>query len=348
MNLSIPSVHRYEKLLSLPHAILIIQICIPSINHTIPNIDGQKITRYLKFVEIHPSQCKQDDNLQTDPRNVDILRRGFDSRNHFAPVFRLEVEEVYDAQPDGFVDPDHSEKVYRLRKALYGCKVQAPRALYDESPQFLDVLSIGIPMATKPKLDADLSGKLVDQTDHRSKIGSLMYLTSSRPNICKQYVLCKVISSQLDVQKKQDKHCNDITAKRSTNDDVAASFQQSLIHYHMLMLKLQRHTISIKIQESRKSQELKNRKTHANSDVQYIPKRISSLSREIVSKLQDDAKSKTMTKRSRLKFHKSNNKKEQAYNMIKTKIHELNDKAISRSSRKQDSRYRLRNSKTTH
>nr|GFD22007.1 Gag-Pol polyprotein [Tanacetum cinerariifolium] len=31
-------------------------------------------------------------------------------------------EEVYVAQPDGFVDPDHSEKVYRLRKALYGLK----------------------------------------------------------------------------------------------------------------------------------------------------------------------------------------------------------------------------------
>nr|GEY75713.1 hypothetical protein [Tanacetum cinerariifolium] len=29
-------------------------------------------------------------------------------------------EEVYVAQPDGIVDPDHPEKVYRLRKALYG------------------------------------------------------------------------------------------------------------------------------------------------------------------------------------------------------------------------------------
>nr|GEY51714.1 reverse transcriptase domain-containing protein [Tanacetum cinerariifolium] len=36
------------------------------------------------------------------------------------------TEEVYVAQPDGFVDPDHPEKVYRLRKALYGLK-QAPR-----------------------------------------------------------------------------------------------------------------------------------------------------------------------------------------------------------------------------
>nr|GEY66052.1 ribonuclease H-like domain-containing protein [Tanacetum cinerariifolium] len=45
--------------------------------------------------------------------------------------------------------------------------------------------SIGTPMATKPKLDADLSGNPVDQTDYRSKIGSLMYLTSSRPDIVK-------------------------------------------------------------------------------------------------------------------------------------------------------------------
>nr|GFB90452.1 Gag-Pol polyprotein [Tanacetum cinerariifolium] len=36
-------------------------------------------------------------------------------------------EELYVAQPDGFVNPDHPEKVYRLRKALYGLK-QAPKA----------------------------------------------------------------------------------------------------------------------------------------------------------------------------------------------------------------------------
>nr|GFA30713.1 retrotransposon protein, putative, unclassified [Tanacetum cinerariifolium] len=45
-------------------------------------------------------------------------------------------EEVYVAQPDGFVDPDHPEKVYRLRKALYGLK-QAPRAWYNELSKFL-------------------------------------------------------------------------------------------------------------------------------------------------------------------------------------------------------------------
>nr|GEZ45493.1 hypothetical protein [Tanacetum cinerariifolium] len=45
-------------------------------------------------------------------------------------------DEVYVAQPDGFVDPDHPEKVYRLRKALYGLK-QAPRGWYDEFSKFL-------------------------------------------------------------------------------------------------------------------------------------------------------------------------------------------------------------------
>ncbi|GKG40311.1 retrovirus-related pol polyprotein from transposon TNT 1-94, partial [Tanacetum coccineum] len=45
-------------------------------------------------------------------------------------------EEVYVAQVDGFVDPDHPENVYRLRKALYGLK-QAPRASYDELSNFL-------------------------------------------------------------------------------------------------------------------------------------------------------------------------------------------------------------------
>nr|GFB74789.1 hypothetical protein [Tanacetum cinerariifolium] len=135
-------------------------------------------------------------------------------------------EEVYVAQPNRFDDPDHPEKVYRLRKALYGLK-QAPRVWYDELSKFLtskgftkgtidlalftirygdDILlakytleilhkhgmdkgqSIGTPMATKPKINADLSGNLVYQTDYRSNIGSLMYLTSSRPDIVQAYL----------------------------------------------------------------------------------------------------------------------------------------------------------------
>ncbi|GJZ99833.1 retrovirus-related pol polyprotein from transposon TNT 1-94 [Tanacetum coccineum] len=45
-------------------------------------------------------------------------------------------EEVYVIQPDGFVDIDFPNHVYRLKKALYGLK-QAPRAWYDNMSSFL-------------------------------------------------------------------------------------------------------------------------------------------------------------------------------------------------------------------
>nr|GEX36756.1 hypothetical protein [Tanacetum cinerariifolium] len=65
------------------------------------------------------------------------------------PIYQMDVkmaflngpmkEEVYVAQPDEFFNPDHPEKVYRLRKALYGLK-QAPRAwiISFELTAFLD------------------------------------------------------------------------------------------------------------------------------------------------------------------------------------------------------------------
>nr|GEW86395.1 retrovirus-related Pol polyprotein from transposon TNT 1-94 [Tanacetum cinerariifolium] len=223
------------------------------------------------------------------------------------PIYRMDVktaflngplkEEVYVAQPDGFVNPDHPEKVYRLRKALYGLKL-APRAWYDELSKILtskgftkgtidptlfmirygeDILlvqiyidgiifgstnpkyskrfekpmhsrfemflmremqfflglqihqspsgifinqtkytleilhkhgmdkgqSIGTPRATKPKLDADLSGNPVDQTDYRSKIGSLMYLTSSRLDIVQAHSRTKHIHTRYHFIKEQ-------------------------------------------------------------------------------------------------------------------------------------------------
>ncbi|GJR54236.1 retrovirus-related pol polyprotein from transposon TNT 1-94 [Tanacetum coccineum] len=93
------------------------------------------------------------------------------------PIYQIDVktaflngplkEEVFVRQPDGFVDPDFSNHIYRLKKALYGLK-QAPRAC--------------TPMATT-KLDADLQGTHVDNTKYHSMIGGLMYLTASRPDI---------------------------------------------------------------------------------------------------------------------------------------------------------------------
>ncbi|GKE53129.1 retrovirus-related pol polyprotein from transposon TNT 1-94, partial [Tanacetum coccineum] len=45
-------------------------------------------------------------------------------------------EEVYVSQPNGFVDLDNPNHVYKLKKALYGLK-QAPRAWYDMLSSFL-------------------------------------------------------------------------------------------------------------------------------------------------------------------------------------------------------------------
>ncbi|GJY88383.1 retrovirus-related pol polyprotein from transposon TNT 1-94 [Tanacetum coccineum] len=226
---------------------------------------------------------KKDEDQTVIRNNARLVAKGYaqeegiDFEESFAPVARLEAEEVYVAQPEGFVDPDHPEKAYLLRKALYGLK-QALRAWYDELSNFLmskgfskgttdptlfmirygeDILlvqiyvndiifgltnpkyskkfeklmhsrfemslmgemkfylglqihqfpkgifinqakyaleipkkhgmdnchTIGTPLALKPKLDADLSGEPIHQTDYRSKIGSLVYLTSSRPDL---------------------------------------------------------------------------------------------------------------------------------------------------------------------
>nr|GEV04326.1 retrovirus-related Pol polyprotein from transposon TNT 1-94 [Tanacetum cinerariifolium] len=193
-------------------------------------------------------------------------------------------EEVYVCQPEGFFDPDHSNHVYRLKKALYGLN-QAPRAWYDTLLRFLlangfskgvvdptlfirkkgkhtlhvqiyvdDIIfaltdprdcdrfskemsskfqmsmmgqvsfflglqfsqnprgifinqskyaneilkkfdfhksdPLDTPMVERSKLDEDLSEIPVDQTRYRSMIGSLMYLTASRPDLVFAVCMC--------------------------------------------------------------------------------------------------------------------------------------------------------------
>nr|GEV48703.1 hypothetical protein [Tanacetum cinerariifolium] len=96
------------------------------------------------------------------------------------PIYQMDVKmtflngplkkEVYVAQSDGFVDPDHSEKAKYALEILHKHDMEKGQ-------------SIDTPMTKKPKLDAVFSGNPVDQTDYHSKIGSLMYLTSSKPDI---------------------------------------------------------------------------------------------------------------------------------------------------------------------
>ncbi|GJW16413.1 retrovirus-related pol polyprotein from transposon TNT 1-94 [Tanacetum coccineum] len=91
---------------------------------------------------------------------------GIDFEESFAPVARLEAvrmfiayaahknitifqmdvktaflngplkDEVYVSQPEGFINPEFPDHVYRLKKALYGLK-QAPHAWYDKLSSFL-------------------------------------------------------------------------------------------------------------------------------------------------------------------------------------------------------------------
>ncbi|GJY33763.1 retrovirus-related pol polyprotein from transposon TNT 1-94 [Tanacetum coccineum] len=134
---------------------------------------------------------------------------GIDFEESFAPVARLEAigifipnaanknmtiyqmdvktaflnddlrEVVYVTQPEEFVDQDKPNHVYKLEKALYGLR-QALRACYP----------VDNPMVDKSKLDEDLQGKPVDLTHYCGMIGSLMYLTSSRPDLVFTVHMC--------------------------------------------------------------------------------------------------------------------------------------------------------------
>ncbi|GJS82267.1 retrovirus-related pol polyprotein from transposon TNT 1-94 [Tanacetum coccineum] len=109
-------------------------------------------------------------------------------------------EEVNVSQPEGFVNQDNPSHVYKLKKALYGLN-QAPRLQISQSPRGIFINQskcasetvkkyglhttdfVDTPMIENKKLDEDLQGKPVDATLYRGMIGSLMYLTSSRPDL---------------------------------------------------------------------------------------------------------------------------------------------------------------------
>ncbi|GJR68537.1 hypothetical protein Tco_0014602 [Tanacetum coccineum] len=93
----------------------------------------------------------------------------------------------YVSQPEGFVNPDYPKKLQYKESSI--CIEASSKSLAKYALEILKkhgierCESLGTPLATKPKLDADLSGTPVDQTKYNSMIGSLMYLTSSRPDI---------------------------------------------------------------------------------------------------------------------------------------------------------------------
>ncbi|GKA96759.1 retrovirus-related pol polyprotein from transposon TNT 1-94 [Tanacetum coccineum] len=77
---------------------------------------------------------------------------------------------------------------------------QSPRGIFINQSKYafeivkkyglLTTDSVDTPLVEKSKLDKDLQGKQVDATLYRGMIGSLMYLTSSRPDLIYAVCLC--------------------------------------------------------------------------------------------------------------------------------------------------------------
>ncbi|GJR91525.1 retrovirus-related pol polyprotein from transposon TNT 1-94 [Tanacetum coccineum] len=105
-------------------------------------------------------------------------------------------EEVYVTQPDGFVDPENPNHVYKLKKSLYDLK-QALRAWYDLLSSFLlsQKFSKGTvdPTLFIRREGKDPQGKAIDPTCYRGMIGTLMYLTSSRPDLTFAVCMCACV-----------------------------------------------------------------------------------------------------------------------------------------------------------
>nr|GEX59868.1 hypothetical protein [Tanacetum cinerariifolium] len=130
-------------------------------------------------------------------------------------LYRKIEKEVYVCQPPGCEDLNIPNKVYKVKKALYGLH-QAPRAWYETLPTYLldngfqrgknhktifikrhkEVKNASTPMETqKPQLKNE-DGEDVDVHMYTSMIRSLMYLTSSRLDI--MFVVCACARYQVN------------------------------------------------------------------------------------------------------------------------------------------------------
>ncbi|GKF29948.1 integrase, catalytic region, zinc finger, CCHC-type containing protein, partial [Tanacetum coccineum] len=100
-------------------------------------------------------------------------------------IFQMDVKKAF-LYGKGFVDQDNPSHVPRgifINQSKYASEIVKKYGL-------LTTDSVDTHLVEKTKLDEDLQGKQVDATLYRGMIGSLMYLTSSRPDLIYAVCLC--------------------------------------------------------------------------------------------------------------------------------------------------------------
>nr|GEV98491.1 uncharacterized mitochondrial protein AtMg00810-like [Tanacetum cinerariifolium] len=136
----------------------------------------------------------EDDNEEADMHNMDTTIQ-MDVKSDF--LYEKIIEEVYVCQPPGFEDPNIPDKMYKVEKH------------YMDYIKLLEheVKNASTPIETKKPMLKDEDGEEVDVDMYRSMIGSLMYLTSSRPNImfavcaCARYQVNPKVSHLYDMKR---------------------------------------------------------------------------------------------------------------------------------------------------
>ncbi|GJU59491.1 putative ribonuclease H-like domain-containing protein [Tanacetum coccineum] len=187
------------------------------------NVVGPSINTASPNEQMNKKALKKNQNEKRAIGTKWVLRNKKDERGIVIRNKARTIEkEVYVTQPPGFKDPDHRNKVYKVVKALYGLH-QAPRAWYETLANYLlsngfkrgkidqklfikkqkrghfaseilkkfnysDVKSASTPVDLEKPLVKDGDVDDVDVHLYRSMIGSLMYLTASRPDI--MFVVC--------------------------------------------------------------------------------------------------------------------------------------------------------------
>nr|GEV02886.1 hypothetical protein [Tanacetum cinerariifolium] len=101
-------------------------------NHSIEQVNGDPLKPVMTIYRLH-TDVENKSRFVAKGYGQD---EGIEFEESFALVARLKAVRIFMAYPDGFVDPDIPNHVYRLKKALYGLR-EAPKAWYDNLSSFL-------------------------------------------------------------------------------------------------------------------------------------------------------------------------------------------------------------------